>query len=93
VVDPRFTRSAAVADIYAPIRAGSDIAFLAGVINYMLATRQDPPWITPSSTPTRTFLIKPDFKYDNGFFSGYDEAKRNYDKASHGVTRWARTAT
>ena len=32
-VDPRFTRTSAVADIYAPIRAGSDIAFLGGVIN------------------------------------------------------------
>ncbi len=37
VVDPRFTRSAAVADIYAPIRAGTDIAFLGGVIHYLLA--------------------------------------------------------
>ena len=36
VVDPRFNRSAAVADHYAPIRAGTDIAFLSGVINYLL---------------------------------------------------------
>ena len=35
-VDPRFTRTSAVADIYAPIRAGSDIAFLGGLINYIL---------------------------------------------------------
>ena len=37
VVDPRFTRSASVADVYAPIRTGTDIAFLGGVINYLLA--------------------------------------------------------
>ena len=37
VVDPRFTRSAAVADVYAPIRVGTDIAFLGGVINYLLS--------------------------------------------------------
>ena len=37
VVDPRFTRSAAMADYYAPIRAGTDIAFLGGVINYLLS--------------------------------------------------------
>src|SRR5271169_1209100 len=37
VVDPRFTRSASVADYYAPIRSGTDIAFLGGVINYLLA--------------------------------------------------------
>src|SRR5215831_14508758 len=36
VVDPRFTRTAAVADLYAPIRAGTDIAFLGGVMNYLL---------------------------------------------------------
>jgi formate dehydrogenase major subunit len=37
VVDPRFTRSAAVSDFYAPIRAGSDIAFLGGVIHCLLS--------------------------------------------------------
>src|SRR3712207_5438131 len=35
-VDPRFTRTSAVADIYAPIRAGSDIAFLGGLIRYVI---------------------------------------------------------
>src|SRR6266481_5983487 len=37
VVDPRFTRSAAMSDEYVPLRAGTDIAFLAGVINYLLS--------------------------------------------------------
>ena len=37
VVDPRFTRSAAVSDVYAPIRPGTDIAFLSGVMRYLLA--------------------------------------------------------
>ena len=36
VVDPRFNRSAAVADVYAPIRTGTDIVFLGGLINYLL---------------------------------------------------------
>jgi formate dehydrogenase major subunit len=36
VVDPRFTRSASVADFYAPIRTGTDIVFLGGVIRYLL---------------------------------------------------------
>ena len=40
VVDPRFTRSAAVADVYAPIRVGTDIAFLGGVINYLLSNNK-----------------------------------------------------
>ena len=44
-VDPRFTRTSAMADIYAPIRAGSDIAFLGGLINYVIEDarwQQDP---------------------------------------------------
>ena len=36
VIDPRFTRTASVADLYAPIRPGTDIAFLSGVIRYLL---------------------------------------------------------
>lgn len=36
LVDPRFNRSAAVSDFYAPIRSGTGIAFLGGVINYLL---------------------------------------------------------
>src|SRR5689334_25076559 len=39
-VDPRFTRTSAVADIYAPVRAGSDIAFLGGVINYVIDSQR-----------------------------------------------------
>ena len=35
-VDPRFTRTSAVADLYAPLRAGSDIAFLGGLVTYVL---------------------------------------------------------
>ena len=36
VVDPRFTRTASVADIYAPIRSGTDITFLSGVLRYLI---------------------------------------------------------
>mgnify|MGYP001015686136 FL=1 len=83
VVDPRFTRSAAVADLYAPIRVGTDIAFLGGVINYMLSNNKIHLDYAKLNTDI-TFLLKPEFKYDNGFFSGYDEAKRSYSKASWG---------
>ncbi len=40
VVDPRFTRTASLADVYAPIRTGTDIAFLGGLIRYLLETDQ-----------------------------------------------------
>ena len=42
-VDPRFTRTAAVSDAYVPIRAGTDIAFLGGLIHYALSTGTLPP--------------------------------------------------
>ena len=83
VVDPRFTRTAAVADYYAPIRPGSDIAFLGGVINYLLSNNKIHLDYVKLNTDA-TFLLKPDFKLDNGFFSGYNEAKRSYDKATWG---------
>ena len=82
VVDPRFTRTAAVADVYAPIRAGTDIAFLGGVINHMLSNNKVHTEYVKSYT-NASFLINPDFKFDNGLFSGYDEAKRSYaDKST-----------
>ena len=83
VVDPRFTRSAAVADVYAPIRVGTDIAFLAGVINYLLANNKIHLDYAKQNTDL-TFLVKPEYKYENGFFSGYNEASRSYNKASWG---------
>ena len=83
VVDPRFTRSAAVADVYAPIRVGTDIAFLGGVINYLLSKDKIHHDYVRFNTDV-AFLTKPDFKFDNGFFSGYDETKRSYNKASWG---------
>jgi formate dehydrogenase major subunit len=83
VVDPRFTRTAAVADYYAPIRVGTDIAFLAGVINYLLSNNKIHLDYVKLNTDA-TFLVKPGYSFDNGFFSGYDEAKRSYDKSSWG---------
>lgn len=83
VVDPRFTRSAAVADFYAPIRVGTDIAFLGGVINYLLTKDKIHHDYVRMNTDA-TFLTKAGFAFDNGFFSGYDEAKRSYDKSTWG---------
>jgi len=81
VVDPRFTRSASVADIYAPIRPGTDIAFLLGVINYCIANDKVQ-WPYVKSFTNAALLVKDGFGYKDGLFSGYDEAKRDYDKSS-----------
>jgi len=83
VVDPRFTRSAAMSDYYAPIRAGSDIAFLGGVINYLLSNDKIQTEYVRNYT-NASFIVGPDFKFEDGLFSGYDETKRRYDNKSWG---------
>ena len=83
VVDPRFTRSAAIADLYAPIRVGTDIAFLGGVINYLLSNNKIHQEYVKAYT-NASFLIKDEFAFNDGYFTGYDAEKRTYDKASWG---------
>jgi len=81
VIDPRFTRSAAVADYYAPLRSGSDIAFLGGLINYLLSNDKIQHEYVKKFTDA-SFLVNDDYQFDNGLFSGYDKDKRAYDKSS-----------
>ena len=81
VVDPRFNRTASVADFYAPLRSGSDIAFLGGVINYLLANDKIHHNYVKAFT-NAAFLVDDNFRFDDGLFSGYDEAKRSYTKTS-----------
>ncbi|RVR65955.1 formate dehydrogenase-N subunit alpha, partial [Citrobacter freundii] len=81
VVDPRFNRSAAVADLYAPIRAGSDTAFLLGVIRYLLENNQVQHDYVRHYT-NASLIIRDDYQFDDGLFSGYDDKKRQYDKSS-----------
>jgi formate dehydrogenase major subunit len=81
VVDPRYTRSAAVSDFYTPLRTGSDIAFLGGVINYLLSNDKIHHEYVSRYT-NASFLVKSDFAFNDGIFSGYDEQKRSYDKAT-----------
>jgi formate dehydrogenase major subunit len=72
VVDPRFTRSAAVADVYAPIRQGTDIAFLMGLINYCIQNDKVQ-WDYVKAFTNATYVIKDGFAYQDGLFTGYDE--------------------
>ena len=81
VVDPRFTRSAAVADYYAPIRVGADIAFLGGMIHYLLENNKINKDYVLNYT-NASFLINPDYGFKDGIFTGYDEAKRSYAKGT-----------
>jgi formate dehydrogenase major subunit len=83
-IDPRFTRTSAVADTYVPIRAGSDIVFLGGVINYILSHEKDFREYVVAYT-NASFLVSDDYQDAedlDGLFSGYDEAKGTYDTST-----------
>jgi len=81
VVDPRFTRSASLADLYAPIRPGTDIAFINGIMNYALQNDRIQKEYVVEYT-NASLLIDPKYTFNDGLFSGYDVGKRKYDKAA-----------
>jgi formate dehydrogenase major subunit len=80
-VDPRFSRTSALADIYVPIRAGSDIAFLGGIINYVLSGEKYFREYVLAYTNAAT-IVSGDFADTedlDGIFSGFDREHRAYD--------------
>ena len=81
VVDPRVTKSASLANLYAQIRPGTDLAFLGGIINYLLEKDLIQKEYVVEYT-NASYLVNPDFKFNNGLFSGYNAGKRAYDKNS-----------
>ncbi|MGH9833434.1 MAG: molybdopterin-dependent oxidoreductase, partial [Blastocatellia bacterium] len=82
VVDPRFTRTAATADLFLQIRAGADLAFLGGLINYALENNRIARDYVINYT-NATFIIKEGFKLpEDGLYSGFDPASQLYDKAT-----------
>ena len=89
VVDPRSTRTATHADIFAPLRSGTDIAFIGGMIRYVLEEILRHPE-SYNLTYLREYtnaacLINPDYRGPDvldGLFSGFDPVKRSYDKAT-----------
>ncbi len=82
-VDPHYSRTSALADLFVPIRAGSDIAFLGGVINHVLSTDSDFREYVLAYTNAPT-IINEDFEDAgaDGLFSGWDPEIRGYDPAS-----------
>ena len=80
-VDPRYTRTSAKADIYAPIRSGADIAFLGGMIKYILDKKLYHEEYVANYT-NASFIVGPKFDFKNGLFSGYDPKTRKYDKSA-----------
>jgi formate dehydrogenase major subunit len=81
-VDPHFTRTSAMCQQYVPIRAGSDIAFLGGLINYVLKNERWFPEYVKAFTNATT-IITEDYKDAedlDGIFSGFDPEKKSYDQ-------------
>src|SRR6185369_4128290 len=82
VVDPRFTRTAAVADKFAQIRAGTDIAFIGGLIKYAIDNNRIAKDYIINYT-NAPFIVKDGFKLpEDGLYSGFDAATKAYDKST-----------
>jgi len=79
-VDPRFTQTSAKADIYAPLRSGTDIAFLGGMIKYILDNNKYFADYVVNYT-NAAFIVGDKFDFSDGLFAGYNAEKRAYDKA------------
>src|SRR5919202_2057809 len=83
-VDPRYTRTSALADLYVPLRAGTDIAFLGGIVNYILSNDLDFREYVLAYTNASTIVDEAfrDTEDLDGLFSGFDPDTRTYDSTS-----------
>src|SRR6266700_3703646 len=95
--DPRFTRTSAVSDRYLRIRTGTDVAYFGGLINHVLQNGLFQEEYVRSYT-NAAWVVKDGFGFKDGLFSGYDAAKRSYDRSSWSyetdpATGYARTDT
>ncbi len=82
-VDPKFSRTSARSDFHVPLRSGTDIAFLGGMINYILQNEKFYDFYVKEYT-NATFVVGKDFTFTDGLFSGYNPDTRMYDKS-----KWA----
>ncbi len=80
-VDPRFTRTSSKADIYAPLRSGTDIAFIGGIINYCLVNGLYNEEYVAEFT-NASHLINSGFGFSDGYFSGFDQKNSKYSKST-----------
>ena len=80
-VDPRFTQTSAKADLYAPLRSGTDIAFLGGMIKYILDNNKYFNEYVTNYT-NASFIVGDKYDFSDGLFSGYNEKGRSYDKST-----------
>jgi len=79
-VDPRFTQTSSKADFYTALRSGTDIAFLGGMIKYILDNNKYFKEYVAEYT-NAAFIIADSYDFNDGLFSGYDAENRKYDKS------------
>ena len=95
-VDPRYTRTSSIADYYAPLRPGTDIAFIGGLINYAFQNNRINKDFVLEYT-NAAYLINPGYKFQNGIFNGFKAGKYNndgtwdYEKDKKGTPRIDKT--
>jgi len=85
-VDPRFTRTSSKADIYAPLRSGTDIAFLGGMMNYILTNKKYHKEYAANYT-NASFILGPKYDFKDGIFAGFDSGTKKYDKSMWAFAR------
>src|SRR5688500_12709249 len=81
-IDPRFTRTSAIADLHVPLRAGSDIVFLGALVNHVLSNDLYFKEYVVAYTNAAS-ILREDFRDTedlDGLFSGFDPDKRHYDQ-------------
>ncbi|MBN2238339.1 MAG: formate dehydrogenase-N subunit alpha [Dehalococcoidales bacterium] len=92
-VDPRFTRTSSKADIYAPLRSGTDIAFMGGMINYVLDDMEKNPasynMEYVKQYTNAALIINPDFTFNDGLFG--EVRDRRYTAAAKNTWKYADT--
>ncbi|PAE19539.1 formate dehydrogenase-N subunit alpha [Bacillus sp. 7504-2] len=79
-VDPRYTRTSQMANVYGQLRSGTDIAFIGGMINYVLEHELYHKEYVAHYT-NAAYIVADTYKFEDGMFSGYDEATRKYDQS------------
>ena len=82
-VDPKFSRTSARSDFHVPLRSGTDIAFLGGMIHYILENKKYFHDYVVNYT-NATLIVTKDFTFKDGLFAGFDPKTRTYDR-----TMWA----
>ena len=80
-VDPKFSRTSARSDFHVPLRSGTDIAFMGGMINYVLENEKYFKDYVVDYT-NAPYIVSEGFEFNDGLFSGYDPKNRMYDQSS-----------